>query len=471
MKFDLNRIDDQNARLTMVVEQQDYAEKLAENLKNYSKKLNIKGFRAGKTPKSVLTKMYGKGILEETVINVMNDELFKYLESQGIEIFGSPLMAEDAPVVDFDVKVPSDYTFVFDLGIKPKLELDFKYDQPLEVQTISIDPEALDNEIGRYRRMFGESQPVENGTVEDYDLVQLELRPAGSENGEAKEYQINLDRVSGEALELLPGKKEGDSLEVDLEKFFGHQREFIVKNILGQEEDADAAQPLNYKVTVKSITRPQSTELTVGQLSKSVGPQFEDEASFRKMLENRESQQNQARTNDMKKMAIRAAILKANPFDLPEEYLLRYVNSQRQQKIQPDSREARQFLRDTKWSMILNKIAKDAELEVTDKDIQRQVINWVTENVNYMQTDIRKLMGELYNNEYFMSNMKENALEDVVFGHLLPQYTFTQQEVTAEQFEKAFHDLHHELFEHDHSHDDHHHHHHDHGDHDQHTHD
>jgi hypothetical protein len=82
------------------------------------------------------------------------------------------------------------------------------------------------------------------------------------------------------------------------------------------------------------------------------------------------------------------------------------------------------------------------------------MIQWITENVNYTQTDIRKLMKDLYANEYFMSTMKENALEEVVFAHILPQYTFTEKEANKEEFERVFHDMHHELFDHgDHSHD------------------
>ena len=75
MKIDFNRLDDLNARMTLVVEYADYGPKLDENIKKYSKKVAIKGFRSGKTPKSVLTKMYGKGMLEETVNGIKATKL------------------------------------------------------------------------------------------------------------------------------------------------------------------------------------------------------------------------------------------------------------------------------------------------------------------------------------------------------------------------------------------------------------
>jgi trigger factor len=69
MNIDFTRLDNLNARLTLVINHQDYAPVLEENLKKYSRKLAIKGFRSGKTPKSVMNKMYGKGILRKPCPN------------------------------------------------------------------------------------------------------------------------------------------------------------------------------------------------------------------------------------------------------------------------------------------------------------------------------------------------------------------------------------------------------------------
>ncbi|HZV68225.1 MAG TPA: trigger factor [Saprospiraceae bacterium] len=456
MKIDFNRLDDLNARLTLVIERSDYQAKLEENLKNYSKKLNIKGFRSGKTPKSVLTKMYGKGMLEETVSTMLNEKLFAYLESENIEIFGNPVMNADADPIDFNPKAPQDYTFVFDLGLKPSFDLKYNFETPLSIRKAVTDQDALDQDIQRYRRVFGAEEPVTDGEVEQHDRVGIKLNRI-TEDGQAEEKTtetvVDLERIQGEAKTDLPGKKTGDTLDVDLVAFMGYARDMLVKNTLGLDADPDPENPLNYRVTIDTIARPQMTELSGDQLTKYVGSKVDDEASFRKMLEEREDHSNQTRTNDMRKMAVRHELLKANPFWIPEEFLLNWVNAQRQQKIEPGSREAGNLFREAKWSLLLNKIAKEEGLEVTEKDVQSQVTKWILENVNYRQTDVRKLMKELHANEYFMSTMKENALEEVVFGHIIPKYQFDETGATPEEFEHAFHDLHHHLFDHgDHSH-------------------
>ena len=115
MKIDFKRLDDLNARMTLVIEYADYGPKLDENIKKYSKKVAIKGFRSGKTPKSVLTKMYGKGMLEETVNGLLNEKLFGYLDDEKIGFFGSPMMADAVSYTHLDVykrqtrKLPGSY--------------------------------------------------------------------------------------------------------------------------------------------------------------------------------------------------------------------------------------------------------------------------------------------------------------------------------------------------------------------------
>ena len=70
--------------------------------------------------------MYGKGMLEESVNAILNEKLFGYLDAEKIGFFGSPLMADDAQPIDFDAKTKADYPFVFDLGLKPVFDLQYK---------------------------------------------------------------------------------------------------------------------------------------------------------------------------------------------------------------------------------------------------------------------------------------------------------------------------------------------------------
>jgi trigger factor len=466
MKIDFTRQDGLKANMTIVLEYSDYGPLVEKNTKDYTKKINMKGFRAGKTPKSVLQKMYGKGILEETISKMLNEKLFGYLDEHKIGYFGSPLITEGSPVNDFDPKSQHDYMFNFELGLKPDFTLNYHMDASLEVMIPSVDTQAVDESIIRYRRIFGEDENIIDGSVAANDRVGVNLQRIDGEGNveeSIKDFIIDLERISGEATKTILGQKLGDTLDVDLEQFLGYNRPVIIKDTLGLEEDPAPDQPLKYRVTITSIKRPQVTPLTGEQISKFVGRDMADETEFRDMLLKREMDNQVTRIDDMKKMVVRKQLQDANPFEVPEEFLLNWLNHQRDQQVESGSRQAKHFIRDTKWSLLLTRIQEDKQLEVTDKDVQKQVTNWVVQNVNYNQVDIRKYLDQLYKNEYFMSSMKENAMEEVVFKSLLPEYQYVEKTGTAEEFEKAFHDLHHELFDHgDHDHEHHHDHAHDH---------
>ena len=52
-----------NATLTVKLAKEDYQPKVDKTLKDYSKRVNLKGFRPGKVPTQVIKRMYGKTIV------------------------------------------------------------------------------------------------------------------------------------------------------------------------------------------------------------------------------------------------------------------------------------------------------------------------------------------------------------------------------------------------------------------------
>ena len=77
-------IDSLHAVLSFTLSKEDYSDKFKKELETYRKKVNLKGFRKGKTPMSFVRKMYGQGVLAETVTGMLQNEVSKYLEENKI---------------------------------------------------------------------------------------------------------------------------------------------------------------------------------------------------------------------------------------------------------------------------------------------------------------------------------------------------------------------------------------------------
>lgn len=55
------------ASLKVTLTKEDYQPKVDKTIKDYSKRVNLKGFRPGKVPSHVIQRMYGKSILVDEV--------------------------------------------------------------------------------------------------------------------------------------------------------------------------------------------------------------------------------------------------------------------------------------------------------------------------------------------------------------------------------------------------------------------
>src|SRR5215831_18571493 len=111
-----------NDKLTLSLSKTDYLPSFEKALKDYSKKANIPGFRKGMVPAGLIKKMYGPSLFTDEVLRSVDRELISYLQNDKLDIFAQPLPLE----TDFrqlDVNNPADYTFHFEVGMKPEFQL------------------------------------------------------------------------------------------------------------------------------------------------------------------------------------------------------------------------------------------------------------------------------------------------------------------------------------------------------------
>jgi trigger factor len=75
LNITLEKQNPTNARLRVQLAEADYAPKVEEQIKEYSKKAQIKGFRLGKVPAGMIRKMYGKSLLVDAINKLLNESV------------------------------------------------------------------------------------------------------------------------------------------------------------------------------------------------------------------------------------------------------------------------------------------------------------------------------------------------------------------------------------------------------------
>ena len=136
MKVTENKIDNLNLELTLEVAAADYAEIEKKKLAERRRTAEFKGFRKGMVPASLIKRVYGEQALVESVNQVIGQALDKHINDNKLRILGEPLPSEKQPENEW--ADGNDFTFVFDLGLSPKVEVEVEKGDTVPTYTVTV---------------------------------------------------------------------------------------------------------------------------------------------------------------------------------------------------------------------------------------------------------------------------------------------------------------------------------------------
>ena len=201
MNVTLEKKDAINGTIAVNISTEDYLPSYEKKLKDYSKKANIPGFRAGHAPKSMIEKMVGNSMLLEEINSLASKGLFDYIQENKLNVLGQPILTEDTKIDELNKT--ANYTFKFDIGITPDIELNISSADSYSKYSVNITEKMLDEEVERMVKRFGELTDVD--TIEENDMIYAgltELNEDGSvlDGGvDAESVPIAINTIKDEA--------------------------------------------------------------------------------------------------------------------------------------------------------------------------------------------------------------------------------------------------------------------------------
>lgn len=187
------------------------------------KKFNIPGFRKGKAPRSVVEKMYGKGVFYE---DALNDALPAAYEEAVKEAAITPVSRPEFDVVSMDEK--EGVTMKAELYVKPEVAVaDYLGMEAVQNKTEATD-EEVNAEIDRVRQQNSRETEVTDRPAQNDDVVNID-------------YEGFCD---GKAFE--GGKAEKASLKLGSGQFIPGFEDQIVGHSIGDEFDVNVTFPEEY---------------------------------------------------------------------------------------------------------------------------------------------------------------------------------------------------------------------------------
>ena len=434
-------------KITVNVSKGDYLPTFEKTLKQYGKQANIPGFRKGMVPAGLIKKMYGNSVFTDQVLKTVEKELTSYMSNEKLEIFAQPLPLPDNDARQIDINNPSDYSFTFEIGLKPAFSLADLGSAKLTRLKVEVTPEMIDEEVDRLLNRNGKMTEPE-AVAGDENVLNLHLSETNAagepvEGGIQKDNSLLVKYFNEATRPKWIGLKKGDSLVLQPSAAFDEKEREWVLNDLGLDK-ADAAGAGKYfKMEITKVGLIEKPELNEEFFNTAFpGRELKTEAEFRDAVKADIQAYWDNQSRNQLQHTLYHVLLDQTKIEFPEDFLKRWMQTggEKPKSHSEVEQEFPSFVNQLKWTLIVDKVTQDNNIEVSSDDIKafakQQLFGymgmpaggdeqpWVADYVQRMMQD-RK----------FVEDTANRIQTEKVFGWAETQIHPTDKPVSKEEFQ------------------------------------
>lgn len=447
MQVTLEKNNDLDAVIKVQVVEADYAEKVDKDLRELGRTRQIPGFRKGHVSIEHLRRLFGRDVKA----HVLNDEVFKavldYLRDNKIDILGEPL----PKAVEEINLTQKDYTFEYEVGIAPKLDIEVNKEIKVPYDIIEVDSKMLEEQDKALRARFGSQEPGEEAdatalvkgaimqldadgnVMTSEDAIQVVAGIVSPQHFASKEEADKfLGKKVGDKVVFNPAKAEGDNkialasmLNVDKEKVEGLTSDFemAISEIIvlkPAEHNEEFFKAVFNQDDIK--TEEQYNDALKALIARELAPNSDYKFN-----------------HDVQK----ALVEKFGNFELPGEFLKKWLQARNSEITAEDAaKEYDTMLPSIKWELIKGEIARKQDIKVDNDDLlnfakgvaARQFAQYGMMNMSDdVIADYAKRMLE---DQKFARQIHEQASDMKLFNALRALVDVEEKTVTLDEFKK-----------------------------------
>ncbi len=171
VKKEVKAKDNSAVELTVTIAKDAAKEAYTKLLNDYSKKIQIKGFRKGKAPAHVLEQKFGEGIREEAAMNIVENSLkivFDEIDEKPLP-YSVPALKEGSENLSFD----EDYKYTVEYDVFPTLKVGKYKEIEIEYPDAKVLKKDEDRDLEKLREQNSVVIEKTEGKVEKDDIVTI----------------------------------------------------------------------------------------------------------------------------------------------------------------------------------------------------------------------------------------------------------------------------------------------------------
>ncbi|MBO6000561.1 MAG: trigger factor [Spirochaetales bacterium] len=392
--MEIKKLENSSVQLTLTLGAAAIEEDYSKTIKDYAKKLTLKGFRPGKAPLSLIESKYGDAIREEVTFRLMEKNLtdsYKDMDAKDRPLpYSTPELQNEESLLPFKPNTDVTYSVIYD--VLPQVKLPAYKGLEIEYEAKKVTEKDVNEEIERLRQQNA-MVIAKNGAIADGDIVTLdyvELDADGKEMEATKRDDFTFTVGSSYNFYKLDkdiiGMKKGDSSVI--EKTYGDDSG-MGTDYLGKT--------VKIKVTVKEVKIKEVPALdddfaqdvkdeykTVADLLKATKKQLEDAAEN----ENKSAKLDAIVNSLLEKteIAVPKSMVEAqlesdwqnfiSRFGMNEADVLKIMGAQGGSKEQFLETRRADTLQNIKAQLIIEQVKEEQKYEVKEDELAEELKNY-----------------------------------------------------------------------------------------------
>jgi trigger factor len=415
MKIDVDELSPVQRKVRVELPRDKVASEFAKAYQTLGQRVRVKGFRAGKAPRSVLQGLYGEEIKGQVRSHLVEHSLGEAIKERGLQVVSRPEIEAE------DLADGAGFSFSAIFEIKPEFDLKDYLGVEVERVKLAITDEQVDQALKRIQESHARLEPIETRDVaQTGDFVTLDFTGTidGKEfpGGKADNYLIEIG--SGQTL------PEFDNAAVSARR--------------GEAKSTQVHFPHDYP-NRDLAGKTAEFNLVVREIKQKVLPSLDDDFAkehgecgsleeLKAKVRGRLGEELKKYQDDNLKERILGRIIEKHPFTPPPamvERQTRYLMERYQDRGSENSADApsmeetrkafeERAMRQVRATLLAEKIAQAEKIEIPEGEVQERI-----ENLARAAGERGKNIRQYYSRDDAREELRSQMVFDRTLGYLL----------------------------------------------------
>lgn len=427
-----------NEVIVLKVVHMDYKGQVQKRINEKMPLATVKGFRKGAVPRELVEKHYGRVIKIEEVKKVVALALERYIQSERLNLLGTPL-AKENPDFPWD---DEEMEFEYEIGLVPEFDLDLEAKNNIVKYVVTADDNLIEEQVVRIQKQFG--TPIPQTVVEEGSDISGTF--TNIEKGINAPYTINIsifkDKKTGAK---FLGKKVGDVVTVNTKGLFDDDHQLM--DVLKVSHDDVHGLAIDVDFTIESINGTELAELNQELFDKLFGQGIVSSLADLKTKIKEDAELQFAQQADQKLLSdVTNFLVENTKFDLPADFLKRWLQTVGEKKLSAEEAaiEYEKSEKGLRYQLIEGRALSQSNIQVTFEDLKEFTAKTIRQQMaqfgqlNPTDEEVQGIVARVLANQEEVKKLSDQVVGEKLLLLFKEKANAKEKKVTYPEFIAAF---------------------------------